>query len=147
MLKNTTQDDKIVLLAYQVGRIMARNTSYTQSIHLELTMLQLRTLMLLMNTQLPMNAIAKELKIKLPTASLLIGRLFDMGMVERVQDKNDRRIVYTKITTKGKKAYVTSLESRMKRMRFFLKKITKEDKDALFQILTRVFKKINKEEK
>ncbi len=144
---NDSQDNKIILLAYKVGRIMTSNPGYHQGDPLELTMLQLRTLTMLSDTHLTMTKIAKELHIKLPTASLLIGRLYDAALVSRVADKNDRRRVNIKITSKGKNALAKTMESRMKRMRYLLKEISKKDKDSLFEILNRVYLKINKEEK
>jgi DNA-binding MarR family transcriptional regulator len=142
MSVKSSNDDKIIFLAYNVARIVARRSGYSQGDAIELTMLQLRTLTILSEETMTMYSIASELQIKLPTASILIARLYDQGMVARVADKKDRRIVMIKITAKGKKVLAQSMESRISRVRYFLNEMSKQDKDALFEILNRLYKKI-----
>ena len=45
--------------------------------------------------------IGAELVVRVPDVTRLVDRLVDMGLVERCDCPNDRRVVYVKITAKG----------------------------------------------
>lgn len=49
-----------------------------------------------------MNVIAKSLRITLPGATGLVNRSVKMGMVRRLTDERDRRIVLIVLTSRGK---------------------------------------------
>ena len=69
---------------------------------IELTIPQLRTLVLLRNEDRRMTQIADYLGTSLPSATSMIERLFDKGLVERMADDRDRRVVACRLTTLGK---------------------------------------------
>ena len=60
---------------------------------IELTMPQLRTLVLLSHGPQRMGEIAAALGISLPATTNMIVRLEGKGLVERVHDRDDRRVV------------------------------------------------------
>ena len=68
----------------------------------ELTMPQFRTLMLLSQEPQRMGAIAGLLSSSLSSATSMIDRLVDRGMVERVSDSEDRRVVVCRLTDSGR---------------------------------------------
>jgi DNA-binding MarR family transcriptional regulator len=53
--------------------------------------------------RLKMKDIASELNVSLPAATGLVNRLFSLGYVKRLSDKNDRRIIHITLTPKAKK--------------------------------------------
>jgi DNA-binding MarR family transcriptional regulator len=53
---------------------------------------------------LKMNEVAAQLHISLPAATGLINRLHSMGMVKRIYDPSDRRVIRISITPKGEGA-------------------------------------------
>ena len=69
---------------------------------IELTIPQLRTLVLLRNEDQRMTRIADYLGTSLPSATGMIDRLFDKGLVERMADEHDRRVVTCRLTTQGR---------------------------------------------
>ena len=69
---------------------------------LELTMPQFRTLMLLSQGPHRMGAIAGQMSSSLSAATSMIDRLVDKVLVERVADKDDRRVVACQLTLRGK---------------------------------------------
>ena len=68
---------------------------------IELTIPQLRTLVLLRSEDQRMTQISDYLGTSLPSATSMIERLFDKGLVERMADENDRRVVTCRLTTQG----------------------------------------------
>lgn len=81
----------------------------------ELTMRQARALMLLSNGPTRMSDIASRLGKGTSAASTLIDRLVSKGLVQRVEDASDRRVVACRLTTAGDEAVERFL--RLGRMR------------------------------
>lgn len=69
---------------------------------LELTMPQLRALVLLRQSPCRMGAIAEHLGTGLPAATSMVERLEAKGLVERRPDAADRRVVCCHLTTLGR---------------------------------------------
>ena len=69
---------------------------------LELTMPQFRTLSLLAQGPERMGNIAGLLSTSMPSATSMIDRLVDKGLVERVPDASDRRVVTCQLTERGR---------------------------------------------
>lgn len=69
---------------------------------IELTMPQLRTLVLLYRGPQRMGDIAAALGISLPATTNMIVRLEAKGLVERVHDRDDRRVVMCSLTPEGR---------------------------------------------
>ena len=68
---------------------------------IELTIPQLRTLVLLRSEDQRMTKIADYFGTSLPSATSMIERLFDKGLVERMANQRDRRVVACRLTTLG----------------------------------------------
>ena len=68
---------------------------------LDLTMPQVRTLLLLGQGQARMSEISANLDRGMPTVTGVIGRLVKKGLVERVEDGSDRRVVACRLTPPG----------------------------------------------
>ena len=69
---------------------------------LELTIPQFRTLMMLSQGPQRMGAIAQHLSSSLSSATSMIDRLVDKGLVERVAQSDDRRVVACELTSSGR---------------------------------------------
>ena len=69
---------------------------------LELTMPQLHTMALLSQGSQRMGVIAGRLSSSQSAATSMIDRLVDKGLVERVPDKDDRRVVACQLTPPGR---------------------------------------------
>ena len=69
---------------------------------IELTIPQLRTLVLLRSEDQRMTQIAEYLGTSFPSATSMIDRLFDKALVERLADDNDRRVVACRLTAHGR---------------------------------------------
>lgn len=69
---------------------------------LDLTMPQYRALMALGGGPLRMSEIAARLSASLSSATAMIDRLADKGLVQRVPDPADRRVVLCELTSDGR---------------------------------------------
>ncbi len=148
MTKQKASEQEIILLSYKVIRAVGKNIKFNETIDHELSMLQLRALMLIADKEnVTMSQLAKELNVKLPTATVLIDRLLVNRLVERVDDENDRRKVLITLTTKGKKDLEKSTKAKVERMTYVLNVISEQDKSNLLEILKKLYQKLEKEGK
>ena len=79
-----------------------RSESPEEWTELELTMPQLHTMALLTQGPQRMGVIAGRLSSSQSAATSMIDRLVDKGLVERVPDKDDRRVVACQLTPAGR---------------------------------------------
>lgn len=106
--RSTLVDDIVELL----GQIM-RNTKHQfhrtgDLLVFDLTMSQLRAALVLEDRPIPMRRLADALGVSLPSATGLVDRLVERGLVSRHEDLEDRRLVLCALTEKGR-GLVTSL--------------------------------------
>lgn len=69
---------------------------------IELTMTQLRALVLLSQEPQRMGSLASWMGIGMSSATSLMDRLVDKGLVERTSDPQDRRVVTCSLTPRGR---------------------------------------------
>jgi DNA-binding MarR family transcriptional regulator len=83
-----------------------------------LSVVGFQTLSLLQERQaMPMSRLADELDVAPPNASAIVGRLAERGLVERVADPTDRRIVRVRLTDQGRGLLDEIEEARLERLR------------------------------
>jgi DNA-binding MarR family transcriptional regulator len=70
--------------------------------NLDLTMPQMRTMVLLAQGSRRMSELAEALNIGLSSATSMIDRLVNKGLVERIPDSHDRRLVLCQLTRHGR---------------------------------------------
>ena len=87
---------------------------------------------------LKMKDIAHALDISLPAATGLISRLVRMGMVERVYDTKDRRVIYVNLTSKGKKMVAQVKSQRQKKIEHVFGKLSEKERSVYLQIIRKV---------
>ncbi|MCE7698793.1 MAG: MarR family transcriptional regulator [Methanobacterium paludis] len=82
---------------------------------------------------LPISHIGKKLHISKPNMTVQIDKLAEEGMVKRLPDKKDRRIIRIEITPKGK----GFIETSQKEVEVIIKKnlstLSKEELESLYQ--------------
>lgn len=133
--------ERISALIPQIGKNI-RISNFIDNVRPGLTLSQVSTLRLLVETgsgTLSMGQIARELGVSLPTTSSLVDRLQREGMVARVVDDRDRRVVLVHLTRKGRTVYqrmerlLTDLLTRL------LADLTEAEQESLAHAVERVF--------
>jgi DNA-binding MarR family transcriptional regulator len=93
--------ERFVQLMELVRQEVMRSASLEEWSDLELTMPQCRALALLPQGPQRMGNIAAYLGSSLSSATSMIDRLVDKGLVERLSDPDDRRVVLCQLTVRG----------------------------------------------
>ena len=98
--QRTTLADRLVE-AMQRMSVQMRSRPPLEWSDLELTMPQTRTLSHLSDGPRRMREIAAFLGVGMPSATSMIDRLVKKGLVERLEDSADRRVVACRLTDRG----------------------------------------------
>lgn len=83
--------------------------------------------------------LSEHLKISPPSVSQMVNALEEKGLVERVMTKNDRRVVYIRLTEQGN---LNLKEVTQKFMAFtdeIVNRLGKEDTDQLIHLMNRLY--------
>ena len=86
--------------------------------------------------QVRMTDVSRFMMVTKPAATQAVNRLVEQGYVERVDDPNDRRVVYIRPTSEGKQRFEEELELRMAMMRRAVARIGEEKGQLLADLLT-----------
>lgn len=121
--------DLFFIYAHQMQR-----TTATEWWALELTLAQLKVLFTLdFESEPTIGKIAEILDIGQPTASHLVDRLVQAGLVQRVQSSTDRRYTLASLTPQGEAMVRRLRQGRRDRLHSCLVHLDKEDVAALHQ--------------
>lgn len=106
---------------------------------LNLTILQLQLLLKLRRFgPVPMHRIAEWLSSRNASATGVVDRLADHGLVERARVPHDRRVVEARLTDEGTRLIDEVLGIRRDGFRAVLAALSDDELDALHRLLTRV---------
>jgi len=107
----------------------------------ELTFSQFETLWFIGSVgKKSMEAIADYLKITPPSATSMIGKMEKKGLVSRMQDVKDRRVIYIRLTKKTKKQLEALWRQKEKMFNKIVSKLSKKDKGNLERIIRTLIK-------
>ena len=84
-----------------------------------------------------MKHLAHCLLVKSPTATSFVNRLVKAGLIKRVADPKNRKLVRLRITAKGKAYLKRKVEDRKRTMRAVFQPIPERDRVELVRILSR----------
>ena len=122
--------------AFDLFRAMAHKFRAAASpgwMEVDFTIAQFKTFLVLAEKgQVVIGQVAQQLGIGPSTAGHLVDKLVQAGLVERVEDPEDRRRTYVRLTPKGEELYERLLLNRSK-LQMFLKELTEDDLAALVQ--------------
>ena len=82
--------------------------------------------------------IANWLKRSTNSVSMIVDRMVKAGLVKRVRDKKDRRVVYTVITSKGENIVEAASPACWETIKELLSPLSDEDKRAFVSLLEMV---------
>ena len=94
-----------------------------------------------------MTELSKNALVKMPSMTEMVDRLELEGVLKRVRDKQDRRVVKVGLTDKGKTVHAEFISRRREEMGGLFGKLTARDQDDLLISLRKVsviLKKITK---
>ena len=86
-----------------------------------------------------MGELSTELGIPLSSATRLVDGLVGARFIERVPDKNDRRVVRVQMTVTGREVYQAVIEFNKQRIAHMLSKFTPEEQTQLLYLMNKLF--------
>lgn len=82
-----------------------------------------------------LSEVARYLSVTKATASTMIGRMVDRGLVERFEDPKERRCVILHATILGKETYLTAKQNAQKAVEKILEKLTAEQRTKVLEAM------------
>ena len=134
----------LVEMMFRVLRLMKDKMSFSNNL-IHLSILQIQALFFLnKNKKVSMSDIADYFHIELPSATSLLNKLHDMKLVERHEDKEDRRLVIITLTDSGKTLLKQAMCERRKKLEKILLYLSEKQKLDLLNILETLNNKLQK---
>jgi DNA-binding MarR family transcriptional regulator len=85
-----------------------------------------------------MSFLAKEMGVSLPAMSGLINRLHKLGMVKRIYDQADRRIIRVSLTEKGKNLVKQVILQRQRMISNIFSTVRPQEREEFLRILSKI---------
>lgn len=137
---NNQKIDQLTSLFFGTSRLIREHMKPTKKTDPS-TFLRIGTLHYISESKRPtMQEISKFLSITPPSATALIDGLIESGMITRVSDTSDRRMIRLEISPKGGKILEKTHKEMTERMRQVLEKLDSKDVDDLIRIMKKLKK-------
>ena len=116
---------------------LAESGSMDQMIELDVSFTQARTMFLLAHTDrpLPINEIASELGLSVAATGRNIDQLVKLGIVERHEDPDDRRVKLVSLSPTGFEVADQQFEQKRRAVRKFVDRLSATEAENLTQAL------------
>lgn len=92
-----------------------------------------------------MTEVSRRLMITKPAATQAVGRLVEKGLVERVNDQNDRRAVCIRPSQLGQEFFEKELEIRLEFVDRAMERMGEKDATLLVELLNRFLNAVEEE--
>lgn len=118
---------KVVRLRRRVNHFM-REGSVESWINLNLTIPQMKCLIyILRHEKTNLSGLAAGIHVTPANVTGIIDRLVEQGLVARIQDSADRRVLWLSVTQKGESMLASLKEGKMGRMRELLERLSDKE--------------------
>jgi DNA-binding MarR family transcriptional regulator len=88
---------------------------------------------------LTMGRLSSELDVPLSTATRIVDGLVQAGMVERVNDPSDRRVVRVGMSENGRELYEAGMAYNKQRIAKLLNVFSEEEQEQLLKLMNKLF--------
>ena len=95
---------------------------------------------------IPVRKLASLTSLDKSTLSLSLSRMEQFGIVKRMGDTSDRRVVRVKLTDDGRTLRQSSVKAMQELEIMLFENIKQEDKEIFLQVLEQVFENANDQE-
>jgi MarR family 2-MHQ and catechol resistance regulon transcriptional repressor len=131
-------NEKLLSAILNVGRLV-REEIHASNCLADFTQTEIQILNFLQGKKKnTMKSIADYLHIKPSSATPVIDNLAKKGSIKRIQEKEDRRIVYIELTPKGLKSMQDKHKNIQKTIKKIFVKLSEKDKQILIKIFTQL---------
>ncbi|MHB8628287.1 MAG: MarR family winged helix-turn-helix transcriptional regulator [Aggregatilineales bacterium] len=127
---DSTLDEVVETYLRIFGALQQRNV--TDWMELDLSTAQLKVLFMVnFRGPLPISKIAHIVGIGAPTASHLVEKLVQAGLLERIESVADRRVVHAQVTAEGRATAFRLRQGRVDVIRYWVSQLSADDQVAL----------------
>jgi len=134
--------EQMVVLLPKVIRLLARRQS-NELLRGKLTLPQFLILeFLYKENSAIMSKIANVLSISPPAATGIVDKLVRDGYLVREYDQNNRRIIWIKLTSKGKRIVEEVIKQRRDLIKNIFGKLTEKERQEYLNIFTKIYKNL-----
>lgn len=92
-----------------------------------------------------MTDVSRQLMITKPAATQAVNKLVEKGLVERVNDENDRRVVYIRPSEGGRRIFEDELEKKLMFIDRAVNRMGEEDANQLVALMDRFLSAVSDE--
>ena len=117
---------KVVRLWRRVNHFM-REGSVESWINLNLTIPQMKCLIYILRHENQFKRLAAGIHVTSANVTGIIDRLVEQGLVARIQDSADRRVLWLSVTQKGESMLASLKEGKTGRMRELLERLSDKE--------------------
>ena len=97
-----------------------------------------RRVFLLCRLPLKQRQLAENLMLSVSNTSILAEKMVNKGLIERKQDKKDRRTVLLSLTNKGRASCKIMLDHHLSCSKYILSKLSKEEQQTFIALMEKV---------
>jgi DNA-binding MarR family transcriptional regulator len=135
-------DDKLISTIFTLSRMMREKFVHGTKHHDSSSLLQVKTLGIVAELKNPsMKEIADCLHILSPSATDIINRLVKSGMLIRIKDAGDRRVVRLALTTKGRHMLSSGLREFARKIKNVMSVLNASEKKELTELLAKIIER------
>lgn len=139
--------DEFISTLQEIWRFIHKNDKKKIWIKKEGTPLQFFTLRFILNNpSSTVTDVTKRFQITKSSATQLVERLQKQGLIGKVPDKKDRRIVHLKLTAKAIRILAKMKKERDEQMKKIFSKVSSKDLRELIRIHMSLLKNLKKHE-
>ncbi|HHE76400.1 MAG TPA: MarR family transcriptional regulator [Candidatus Parcubacteria bacterium] len=141
MNSNNKTINRTISLIFKTSRLIRERLRKEKKRPDPFSVLRLEALRYIAEKKSPlMKEVADYFCITPPSATSLINPLVRSGMLKRVYDKNDRRIIHLFISSKGRKELKRGFDEINNNMKKFLTQLNMNELKSLIRILEKLSK-------
>jgi len=85
------------------------------------------------------STLSKLLEVSKSAVSQMVNNLEDKGYIERINTKNDRRLVYVRLTVSGEQCLAKELQSLLQKMDEMFDGMGEEETEDLLRLLEKLY--------
>ena len=144
-MKTPAQSDLVEML-FKLSRLMKGEMSFSNHL-IHLSILQIQALIFLYqhkDQRVTMSDLAGHFRIELPSASSLLAKLYDQGLVARHADAGDRRLVLITLTPQGDDLVVQAITERRRKLQHLLSYLSPTEQAQLRSIINNLSTNLQK---
>ena len=89
-----------------------------------------------------MSQLAQEIVLSMSSATMIVDKLVQKGIVSREHSSTDRRVVMIRLTAEGAQTFKTIYENFMRIGRTMLESLNEEEQDTLLDLYRKIGRKL-----